>query len=223
LADEAVSTETLAPAATDAVVAPAVTETALGSAAVEGQTPDPVVAAPAATTDPVVEAPVVPEAYELTAPEGITLDAESVADATPVFKELGLTNDQANKLMPVAKQFADRIVAAGQKQILDSIATERAAWLNEAKADADIGGQHWNASMTTAATALDALGFTKGSGFRNLLDESGLGNHPDMIRAFVKIGKAVAEDSNFARGNAPIIKQDKASVLYPDDVPKGGQ
>ena len=45
-----------------------------------------------------------PKRYELSAPEGFPIDAEALELATPIFQELGLSNDQANKLMPVAAQ-----------------------------------------------------------------------------------------------------------------------
>jgi hypothetical protein len=163
-----------------------------------------------------------PEAYELTAPEGMTLDAETLDLATPIFKELNLSNEQAQKLMPVAGEFAKRIQQAGQQQMLAEVATQRAAWGQEAKADPEIGGKNWDASVTTTAKALDTLGFEKGSPFRVLLEESGLGNHPEMIRAFVRVGKAVSEDSDFVRGNAGAqTESNPARLLYPNNPPKG--
>ena len=158
----------------------------------------------------------VPEAYELTAPEGFAgLDPEAVAVATPVFKELGLSNDQANKLMPVAGEFAKRITAERDSQILASIGEQRKAWLEEAKADKEIGGTNWDASLASAAKALDQLGFTKGSPLRNVLNDSGLGNHPEMIRAWAKVGKAIGEDSDFVRGGgAGRAKPTDAELFY---------
>lgn len=162
------------------------------------------------------EAPQVPDAYELTAGEGLVIHPADVDAATPIFKELGLSNDQANKLMPVAAQFAQRIGDQFNQQILDNVMTERKAWLATAEADPEIGGPQWKGSIVTAAKALDGLGFEKGSPFRVLLDDSGLGNHPEMIRAWVKVGKAIGEDAKFPRSdsNAPQPKS-HAQTLYP--------
>lgn len=154
---------------------------------------------PDAPSDP---KPEIPETYELTAPEGFDkLDPEAIAIATPVFKELGLSTEQAQKLMPVAGEFAKRIVAERDQQLMGSITEQRKSWLEEAKADKEIGGQNWNASLGLAAKALDQLGFPKGSPFRNILDESGLGNHPEAIRAFARVGKAIGEDTDLVRGS----------------------
>lgn len=158
----------------------------------------------------------VPETYELAVPEGFEkLDEQAVAAATPVFKELGLSNDQANKLIPVAASFAKRIVDERDQQLIGTIAEQRKGWLEEAKADKEIGGANWDASLTSAAKALDTLGFPKGSPLRNLLDESGLGNHPEMIRAFAKVGKAIGEDADFVRGDSSAaVKKTDAELFY---------
>ncbi len=163
-----------------------------------------------------------PDQYQLSAPEGLTLDPVAIELATPVFRELGLSNEQANKLMPVAGQFAQGLLDRHNRQMLGQVQTERKAWLDSARNDPEIGGQHWTSTIGTAAKALDALGFGKGSAFRTLLDESGLGNHPEMIRAFQRVGKAIGEDGFERSSGIHHSKRDRAETLYPEDTPKGG-
>ena len=166
----------------------------------------------------------VPESYELEAPEGFAIDPQALAAATPVFKELGLSNEQASKLMPVAAQFAQGLSDKLNAQIISQVRADRKAWLDSAMADREIGGAHWKETLAKGAFALDNLGFPKGSPFRVLLDESGLGNHPEMIRAWAKVGRAIGEDGDFARGAGnPHSRRDTAETLYPNDSPKGGQ
>jgi len=160
------------------------------------------------------KAAAVPEKYELTAPEGMTLAAADIDAATPIFKELGLSNEQANKLIPLAAQMAQRIQDKANQEILASVATDRKAWLDTARADPEIGGANWDTTMQVSASALDQLGFPKGSPFRVLLNESGLGNHPEMIRAFAKVGKAIGEDSNFVRAESGAGKKTHAQILF---------
>lgn len=145
----------------------------------------------------------VPEAYELAAPEGFEkLDEETVAAATPVFKELGLSNEQANKLVPIAGEFAKKIVAQRDQQLIGEIMQQRKGWLETAKADTEIGGAKWDESIQAAGRAFDRLGFPKDSPLRVALNESGFGNHPEMIRFAAKVGNAIGEDSDFVRGDA---------------------
>lgn len=161
----------------------------------------------------------VPDSYQLTAPEGLTLDPVAIELATPVFRELGLSNEQANKLMPVAGQFAQDLIERHQRQMLGQVQADRKAWLDSARADPEIGGQHWSKTIGTAAKALDALGFVKGSPFRVLLDESGLGNHPEMIRAFQRVGQAIGEDGFERSSGIHHSRRDRAETLYPQDIP----
>ena len=163
----------------------------------------------------------VPEAYELEAPGGFAIDPQALAAATPVFKELGLSNEQANKLMPVAAKFAAGLSDKLNAQILNQVRADRKAWLDTAMADREIGGANWKQTLAKGAFALDNLGFPKGSPFRVLLDESGLGNHPEMIRAWAKVGRAIGEDGDFVRGTGGTSsRRDAAETLYPNDAPR---
>ena len=159
--------------------------------------------------------PRAPDAYRLEAPEGLTLDAEAVALATPAFQALGLSNEQAQSLMPVAAEWARGLQERGQQQMMEQVAAQRREWFETARGDREIGGANWDASTARASRALDALGFPKGSGFRALLDESGLGNHPEMIRAFARIGRAVAEDGFERPGTPSASRRTDEELFYP--------
>ena len=82
-------------------------------------------------------APEIPEKYEFNMPEGMEVDQSLADEALPVFKELGLSQEQADKLtgLMVAKAERDSQVMADayQKQISD--------WATELKNDKDVGGE----------------------------------------------------------------------------------
>lgn len=183
-------------------------DTALG-----GKKPD--AADPA---DPAPVAPVIPEAYDLTAPEGMTIDADLLTEATPIFKELGLTNEAASKVLPLAQSLIAKTQEATVQQFIDQGNQQRKAWLDEAKADPEIGGNKWDATLHTAGRGLDALGYGEGSALRTLLNETGLGNHLEMIKAMAKIGGMVGEDGDFVRADAGAkIQLPLEKRLYPND------
>lgn len=167
--------------------------------------------------------PDLPEKYDITPPEGFEVNDEILAEADPVFRDLKLTNEQANKLMPLAASFAGRI-AQQQADAHQAMAT---GWAKEAKADKELGGANWKETEALVARALDKFAGPakndKGdpNPFRQLLDETKLGNHPEMIRMFRKIGAAVSEDGDLPRGDSgAAVKQDRLAVLYPNDAPK---
>jgi hypothetical protein len=166
------------------------------------------------------EAAELPDKYDLTPPEGFEVNDEILAEADPIFRELKLTNEQANKLMPLAGTFAKRLFSAQQ----DAFQAQATDWAKTAKADAELGGRNWQETETLVAKALDH--FAEGEGgakFRTLLDETKLGNHPEMIRMFRKIGVALSEDGAFPRSDASAqVKQPREAVLYPEDAPKEG-
>ncbi|MEW6626576.1 MAG: hypothetical protein AB1431_07290 [Pseudomonadota bacterium] len=188
-------------------------ESALGGKAKEPEAAEP--------AEP--DAPVVPEAYDLTAPEGMTIDPALLEEATPIFKEIGLSNEAANKVLPLAQSLMTKTHEAAVQSMIDAGAQQRKAWLDEAKADPEIGGGKWDATLHSAAKALDALGYPEGSPFRAALTETGFGNHPEMIRAMAKVGAMVGEDGDFVRADAAVqVKRSREEILYPNDARKEG-
>lgn len=188
-------------------------ETVLGGALAEPETP---------ATKPEAKAeepatPVVPEKYELTL-EGMEIDADLLGTAEPILKEAGLSNEQANALLPIVKQAMDKAITAQTTQMTDLMAAQRKEWLDAFNADAEIGGGNREQTVHLAGKGLDALGYTEGHPFRQLLTETGLGNHPDMIRMARRLGEMVSEDGDFVRSGAggstqtPLEKR-----LYPND------
>lgn len=165
-----------------------------------------------------------PEKYELTAPEGLEINDEILAEVDPIFRELGLSNEAANKIMPLAGKFHERIVAAQ----IDAHKAMGADWAKEARTDPRIGGKHWGETEAFVARALDTVsaglgkdGAKEVAGFKDLLDATQLGNNPTMIKILRWYGERVGEDGNFVRADAgAAIKQPREEVLYPDDVPK---
>jgi hypothetical protein len=184
-------------------------DTALG-----GKKPE-VPADPADPNEP--PAHVIPEAYELTAPDGMTIDADLLTEATPIFKEAGLSNEQAQAILPAAKSLVEKTQQSTVQNLIDAGNQQRKAWLDAAKADAQIGGAKWDASLDSAGRALDALGHAEGSEFRTALNETGFGNHPEMIRIFARIGEMVGEDGDFVRADAGAKVVDTLTDMYPNN------
>lgn len=159
---------------------------------------------------------IVPEAYELSV-DGMDLDKTAIDEATPAFKEAGLSNDQAQKLMPAAAKFRDTVANATLQSIVDAGAKQRADWRSATEADPDIGGAKLEETLHLSAKALDALGYPEGSDFRKVLTETGFGNHPEMARIMRRVGEMVSEDG-FPRSDATSASQLSIEKrLYPND------
>lgn len=149
----------------------------------------------------------VPEKYEFKSPvEGQELDAEMAAALAPVARELGLNNEQAQKLVDIyGKDILPKIEARQQ----ENWAKQTEAWANEVKTDKEIGGDAFVANVGLAQKALDNFA---PAGLREYLETTGLGNHPDLVRCFVKVGKAMSEDSMVMPNTGG--QRSQADILY---------
>lgn len=171
------------------------------------------------STEPAVEDAVVaaPEAYELTAPEGFdNLDAELVDLATPIFKELNLSNEDANKIVGLMPQVFARAEAAFTGKLESAMLQQKATWADEAMKDPEIGGDKWKDTLDKAARGMAAMGFGEGHPFRVSLSETGFGNNKDMISVFRKFGE-LAGESSFVAGSAAKGTEDTLSAMYPNN------
>ena len=152
-----------------------------------------------------------PEKYEFKAPEGREFDPEVIANFTEVAKELNLTTDAAQKIL-------DKMgptLASRQESQIKAIRQE---WVASSKADAEFGGEKLASNLATAKKALDTFGSAE---LRTLLNTSGLGDHPELIRFMYRAGKSISEDS-FVGGaptngkpKGPMTFDDAANALYP--------
>lgn len=156
--------------------------------------------------------------YKLTMPEGVEVDQAMLDALGPEFKEAGLTNAQAQKL-------ADKYVTIMQERIKqaaeakDAAAVqESAAWLDQAQKDQEIGGDNWQETVRLAVQGVEKFATP---GLKELFERQGLGNHPEMIRHFRMLGKMASEDQPTNESNQGKAEKDPASVLFPNDVPKG--
>ncbi|CFQ87963.1 MULTISPECIES: peptidase [Yersinia] len=148
-----------------------------------------------------------PEKYEFKAPEeGQDLDAEALATFEPVARELGLSQEQAQKLVDI---YGKDIVPKLQQQQAEAWQKQTEQWGNDVKADKEIGGDKLTANIGMAQKALDQFGTPE---LRTYLEQTGLGNHPDLVRFCVKIGKSMGEDSMVMASSGG--QRSAAEVLY---------
>lgn len=125
---------------------------------------------------------------EVELPEGIEADAVLLEEFKPIAKELGLDSAKAQRLIDLAVKMQNRWVEKGQEHYTNT----NKQWVEQVKADKDVGGAKFKDSVGAARSAIKHFG---GPELGKAIDELGIGNHPVLFRAFVKIGKALAEDS----------------------------
>lgn len=144
-----------------------------------------------------------PESYDFKAPEGVLIDEQVFGTFSEVAKELNLSQDQAQLVL-------DKMAPMMAQRQMDQVQAARAQWQESSKADKEFGGQLLQESLAHAKTAMDAFATPE---LKGLLEESGLGNHPEVVRFFVRAGKAISED-RFVLGRAGTQATGDARQLY---------
>ena len=158
---------------------------------------------------PPPEEQVAPTGYgEFKLPEGVSLDAEQLKPATELFAETGLSQEQAQKFIDLAMARE----SAAQHRGVQAFVDLQNQWVSEIKADPDIGGDRLKASLASAARAIDRLNIP---GLREALNFTGAGNHPAVVKAFVRLGQMISED-RYRPGQhaAPQVPRSPAEVIY---------
>lgn len=139
-----------------------------------------------------------PEAYEFKAPEGAELNPETVSEFSALAKELNLPQAEAQKVLDFGMKVQQDTIAQVQARMTESVEAQGEAWGNESKADKEFGGDKFDENLAVAQKALDQFGSPE---LKTMLVQSKLGNHPEVLRAFVRIGQAISQDG-FVPGRA---------------------
>lgn len=120
--------------------------------------------------------------YELKSPENFSQDElKAVIDFA---KENKLSNEQAQKILDreiaLSETFNDK-----QKKVLEE---RQAAWLTQAMNDPEIGGEKVNENVELSKRVLQKFGTPE---LNKVLDDTKLGNYPELVRVFARIGRAM--------------------------------
>lgn len=160
----------------------------------------PAAATPSEPSKQAPAAPPTPAVYALKSPwsEAVT---STYSDAA---KELGLSPEAAQKLV-------DRLAPALDAQGPALLAARRAEWVAAAKADPEIGGTKLLETTAKAASALARFGTPE---LAEMLEQSGLGDHPHVIRMLSKIGREISEDRFVGSGSTGQSGEGARSVGY---------
>ena len=151
--------------------------------------------------------PVVPETYAFKdLPEGYALSEQQLAEVSPLFKDLGLTQEQADKLVAFDAKRALAAEQAGLEQRQGLVT----GWEKSLREDATFGGANFDANVGVAQKALAQFGTPELS---TMLKESGLGSHPEVVRLFHRIGQQLAE-GQLHSGSGNQSRKTDAEVFY---------
>jgi hypothetical protein len=154
---------------------------------------------------------------EIRLPEGFEADADVLKGFKASAKEFGLKSEQAQK-------FADYFVQAQtafQTRQQQAVTQRIQEWGKAVETDKDLGGAKLPETLMHARKAVE---FAGGEPLRQLLNQTGLGNHPVLVRAFCAFGKAMADDSIATANSQPPTQPSQEDMLrrmYPSNFKDG--
>jgi len=149
-----------------------------------------------------------PEYSEFQLPEDMQVDNAILEKATPLFKEAGLTQEQAQQFVDI---YAEQIQNHQAAQV-EAFNQLRQDWQESSKNDSEFGGDKFDESIADARVALDKLGTPE---LVKLLNETGVGDHPEVIRLMKNIGSLVKEDRPAsASGKGASGEKSREEILY---------
>lgn len=157
--------------------------------------------------------PPAPTDYVLALPKDSPLSPEDLADTQKKAKEAGLTKEQAEGVLG-AKDESVRAFVNRQEQL---VAKAKQEWREAAAKDPIIGGEKFQENAELARRGFHAVADLE---LQNLVEQTGWGNHPAVLRAFVKLGKMMSED-RLVRGDvgAPPKGKSREEILYGGTTP----
>ena len=125
-----------------------------------------------------------PEAYEPFDVEGQQFTEAQLEGFAATAKELGLSQENAQKMLAA-------MVPTARQYLVDDLKAKSQEWASLSEKDPEIGGANFKANVGVANSALKQFATPE---FTALLRGSGLGAHPEVVRVFYRIGKAMQQD-----------------------------
>lgn len=125
-----------------------------------------------------------PEAYEPFDVEGQQFTEAQLEGFAATAKELGLSQENAQKMLAA-------MVPTARQYLVDDLKAKSQEWASLSEKDPEIGGANFKANVGVANQALKQFATPE---FTALLRGSGLGAHPEVVRVFYRIGKAMQQD-----------------------------
>lgn len=161
-----------------------------------------------------------PEAYDPAAfamPDGVEFDADLFEAVKDDLKGMDLSQEGAGKVVAMfAEKVAPKIAERVQAQIEATGQELSAQFARDLQADPVVGGAKLKESQAFAAKAIASAipDASLRSQFSQFLNESGLGNHPLLMRVIAAGGRAMGEATTPA--GAAVAEKSTTQKFYPN-------
>lgn len=145
--------------------------------------------------------------FDLKLPENTSLTKEYVDKVASFAKENGLTPAQAQKVLERDHAF----FAENQKSAKENFEKQIMGWEKQVQEDKILGGDNFAANMEFAKRGFEKFSTPE---LKAILNQSGYGSHPEVVRMFYAIGKAMSDDSFHKGGGTKAEPSTAGALLY---------
>lgn len=138
---------------------------------------------------------VVPENYDfkdVELPGGMVLDEELTAEFSEAAKEMNLSQAKADKFMSMGVKLTQKIQENFQSAVKEAQENQIKTYKTMLNTDPEIGGANLKHSLLDANEAYQTFVSDEA---KQLLSDSGLNNHPAIVKVFMEIGRQLKNDS----------------------------
>ncbi len=151
-----------------------------------------------------------PETYsDFTLSEGMEPDKETMDEFKTLAKEENWSQEKAQKLVDLQNKAMLRVGDTLKQRWADT----QKEWRESTENDKAFGGDKLDESLVFAKSAMKKFG---NDAFSEMLESTGMGNHPEVVRFLYKIGKSISEDDIMAGRAGASGPRDPAKTLFPD-------
>lgn len=152
-----------------------------------------------------------PETYEAFRDvNGNEYTPESVQQFADAAKSVGLSQENAQRLF-------EAMVPTARAHMMNDLRSKAEQWALDCEKDPEIGGANFGANKAVAISGYREFATPE---LRTILNASGLGNHPEVVRHFFRLGKTLQQDSGVhgnASANPPKRRRYPNSNMVVDD------
>lgn len=142
-------------------------------------------------------------AYEpFTLPDGYEAQDSDLKVFTDLATELGADQEHAQKLIDLGVTLVQTSLQNDEQARVQELETLQNGWKDQLRNDPELGGEHWEETQRNA-DAFQKAGFASDELIAHL-HETGQLVHPEIVRLFNTIGKALQENPiAFGSGDSP--------------------
>jgi hypothetical protein len=143
--------------------------------------------------------------------EPVIPDYEKLEKFIPIAKELKLDQGSAQKMVDVFVEMQESDAKQARQEFLDL----QQDWLKELDKNPDFGGDNKDETLKLANKVVGRFG---GDDLRAVLNDTGMGNHHQLIMTFARIGRLMGEDRLVTAGDKTISRNPKSDgeIFYPN-------